>query len=62
MSFSHQLEIEVGRYTWISLEKEFANWVIKEWNPKNIVIVVSFMKSEGDTIDSLNKALAHYKR
>ena len=38
--------------------------IIKEWNPKNtmFVTVVSFMKSEGDTIASLNKALAHYAR
>ena len=40
------------------------NCVIKEWNPKNtmFVAVVSFMKSEGDTIASLNKDLAHYAR
>ena len=40
------------------------NCVIKEWNPKNtmFVIVVPFMRSEGDTIASLNKDLARYAR
>ena len=36
---SHQLEIEVGRYTRIPLKKEFANCVIKEWNPKSTMFV-----------------------
>ena len=55
---SHQLEIEVGKYTRIPLEERICQCVIKHWNPKNtmFVTVVSFMKSEGDTIASLNKA------
>ena len=51
-NFSHQLEIEVGRYTQIPLEERICQ--LCHQNPKNtmFVIVVSFTKSEGDTIAS----------
>ena len=58
---SHQLEIEVGADACTPLE-EFSNCVIREWKLKNTKFATTlfFMRQERDTIDSLNKALAHY--
>ena len=53
---SHQLEIEVGRYTRIPLEER----IFQLGHQGDII--ASFMRSNGDTIASLNKALAHYAR
>ena len=64
MSFSHQLESEVGRYTRIPLEERICqlNHQGVESKEHYVYHCVSFMKSEGDIIASLNKALAHYER
>ena len=60
---SHQLEIEVGRYTRIPLEERIYQLCHQGVeSEEHYVIVVSFMKSQGDTIASLNKAFAHYTR
>ena len=60
---SHQLQIEVGRYTRLPLEERICQLCHEGVeSEEHYVIVVSFMKSEGDTIASLNKALAHYAR
>ena len=61
---SDQLEIEVVDMHEYLKKEECSNCFIKELNMKNImfVIVLLFMKLEGDIIASLNKALAHYAR
>ena len=44
------------------VKKEFANCVIKDLINTMFATILFFMKSEGDTIVSLTKALAHYAR
>ena len=53
-----QLEIEVDKYVHIALEDKFSHFVIREWNLKYnmFVIILFFMKLEGNTIASWSNA------